>query len=113
MNTDGTGFHTCKECYKTESLLNHTTTDQREGEQLEDRRSVGASSCNSGDGADQTVQFLMFMVMNYKAKCFHYRLVILRPTLFQLCHKMLCTLWDPIVFTSMEYIKLNRSSLRA
>ena len=26
----------------------------------------------------------------------------------QLCHKMLCTLWDPIVFTFMEYIKLNR-----
>ena len=25
----------------------------------------------------------------------------------QLCHKMLFTLWDPIVFTSVEYIKLN------
>jgi len=25
MNTDGTGFHTCKECHKTESLWNHTT----------------------------------------------------------------------------------------
>jgi len=25
----------------------------------------------------------------------------------QLSHKMLCTLWDPIVFTSVEYIKLN------
>ena len=25
----------------------------KEGEQLEDRRSVGASSCNSGDGTDQ------------------------------------------------------------
>ena len=44
---------------------------------------------------------------NYKATCFDYRLVILRP-IFQLCHKMLCTIWDPIVFTSMEYIKLNR-----
>ena len=22
-------------------------------------------------------------------------------------HKMLCTLWDPTLFTSMEYIKLN------
>jgi len=22
----------------------------------------------------------------------------------QLCHKMLCTLWYPIVFTSMEYM---------
>jgi len=50
---------------------------------------------------------------NYKATCFDYRLVILRPILFQLCHKTLCTLWDPIVFTSMEYIKLNRLSVRA
>ena len=25
---------------------------------------------------------------------------------------MLCTLWDPVVFTSIEYIKLNRLSLR-
>jgi len=46
MNTDGTGFHTWKECHKTESLWNHTTTDHKEGEQSEDRRSAGASSCN-------------------------------------------------------------------
>jgi len=63
MNTDGTGFHSCKECHQTESLSNHTTTDQREGEQLEDRRSVGANSCNCGDGMDQRVQSLMFMMM--------------------------------------------------
>ena len=63
MNTDGTGFHTCKECHKTESLWNHTTTDHKEGEQLEDRRSVGTSSCNSGDGTDQRVQALMCMKM--------------------------------------------------
>jgi len=63
MNTDGTGFHTCKECHKTESLWNHTTTDHKDGEQLEDRRSVGASSCNSGDGTDQRVQSLMFMML--------------------------------------------------
>ena len=63
MNTDGTGFNTCKECNKTESLWNHTTTDHKEGEKLEDRRNVGASSCNSGDGTDQSVQSLMFMVM--------------------------------------------------
>ena len=25
-----------------------------------------------------------------------------------LSHKMLCTLWDPIVFTFMEYIKLTK-----
>jgi len=34
-----------------------------EGEQLEDRRNVGVSSCNSGDGTDQRVQSLMFMMM--------------------------------------------------
>jgi len=53
MSTDGTGFHTCKDCHKTESLWNHTTTDHKEGEQLEDRRSVGASRWNCGDGTDQ------------------------------------------------------------
>ena len=63
MNTHGTGFHTCKECHKTESLWNHTTTDHKEGEQLEDRRSFGASICNSGDGTDQSVQSLMFMII--------------------------------------------------
>jgi len=34
-----------------------------EGEQLEDRRNVGESSCNSGDGTDQRVKSLMFMMM--------------------------------------------------
>jgi len=63
LYTDGTGFHTCKECHKTKSLWNHTTTDHKEGEQLEDWRSVGASSCNCGDGTDQRVQSLMFMMM--------------------------------------------------
>jgi hypothetical protein len=29
---------------------------------LEDRRNVGGSSCNSGDGTDQRVQSLMFMM---------------------------------------------------
>ena len=36
----GTGFYTCQECHKTESLWNHTTTDHREGEQLEDRKTL-------------------------------------------------------------------------
>jgi len=35
----------------------------KEGKQLEDRRSVGASSCNSEDGTDPRVQSLMFMMM--------------------------------------------------
>ena len=30
---------------------------------MEDRRSVGASSCNSGDGTDQRVQSLMFIII--------------------------------------------------
>jgi len=63
MNTDGTGFHTCKECHKTGSISNHTTTDHKEGEQLEDRRSVGESRFKFGDGTDRRVQSLMFMMM--------------------------------------------------
>ena len=63
MSTDGTGFYTCKERQQTESLWNHITTDHKEGEQLEDQRNVGESGCNSGDGADQRVQYLMFMMM--------------------------------------------------
>jgi len=38
-------------------------SDHKEGEQLEDRRSVGASSCNCGDGTDRRFQSLMFMMM--------------------------------------------------
>jgi hypothetical protein len=63
MNTDWTGFYTCKERLKTESPWNHTATDHKEGEQLEDRRNVGESSCRSGDGTDQRVQSLMFIMM--------------------------------------------------
>ena len=63
MNTDGTGFNTYKECHKNESLWNHTTTDHKEGEQLEDRRNAGESTCNFGEGMDQRVQSLMFMMM--------------------------------------------------
>jgi hypothetical protein len=40
-----------------------TTADRKEGEQLEDRRNVGESSCNFGDETDQRVQSLMFMMM--------------------------------------------------
>ena len=31
---------------------------------MEDRRNAGESSCNRGDGTDQRVQSLMFMMMN-------------------------------------------------
>ena len=60
---DGTSFYTCKECHQTESLWNHITTDHKEREQVVDRRNVSANSCNSGDGTDQKVQSLMFMMM--------------------------------------------------
>ena len=51
------------ECHETESLWNHTTAAHKVGEQSEDRRNVGESSCNFGDGTDQRVQSLMFMMM--------------------------------------------------
>ena len=38
---------------KNESLLNHTTTDRKEEDQLDDLKNVGESSCNPGDGTDQ------------------------------------------------------------
>jgi hypothetical protein len=44
----------------------------KEGEQLEDRRNVGKSGCNYGDGTDQRVQSLMFMMMMMMMKCVHY-----------------------------------------
>jgi hypothetical protein len=42
--------------------FNITTTDHKEEEQLEGRRNVGESNCNSGDGTDQRVKSLMFMM---------------------------------------------------
>jgi len=42
--------------------ITYNTTDHKEGEQLEDQRSVGASNCNSGNETDQRVQSLMFMM---------------------------------------------------
>jgi len=47
-------FTLAKNATKTESRWNHTATDHKEGEQLEDRRNVGENSCKSGDGTDQT-----------------------------------------------------------
>ena len=100
MNTDGTGFHTCKECQKTESLWNHTTTDHKEGEQLEDRRIVGASSCNSGDGTDERVQFLMFMMMmTYSNRHMSNRYYCLPASrqqyLFNICLLLYVQSWTP------------------
>jgi hypothetical protein len=63
MYIEGTGFYTCKECHKTEFLQNHTVTAHKERERLGDRRNVGESSCNSGEGKDQMAQPLMFMMM--------------------------------------------------
>ena len=56
-------FYTCKECHTTESLSKHTTIIHKEREQSGDRRIVGESSCNSGDGTGQMAQPLMFMMM--------------------------------------------------
>ena len=58
MNTEGTGFYTCKEC-----LSKHTTIIHKEREQSGGQRNVGESSCNSGDGTGQMAQPLMFMMM--------------------------------------------------
>jgi hypothetical protein len=63
MNTEGTGFYTCKECHKTKSLQNHTATVHREREKLGYRKNVGESSCNSGEGTGQMAQPLMMMMM--------------------------------------------------
>ena len=87
--------HTCKECHKTESLWKHNTTDHKEGEQLEDRRSVGAYNCNCGDGTDQRVQSLMFMMMMMTLHwlCYWRTFCLLRlnydmpPYLFSTCLK--------------------------
>jgi len=99
MNTDGTGFHTCKECHKTKSLWNHTTTDHKEGEQLEDQRNVVSSSCNSGDGTDQRVQFLMFMMMIW---CLLHLIPHLLSMFCHLPHKML-----PLASRTNTRIKIN------
>jgi len=42
-----------KNTTKPNPFWNHTTTYYKEREQLEDRRNVGESGCNSGDGTDQ------------------------------------------------------------
>jgi len=46
-------FTFAKNATKPNPFANHTTTDHKEGEQLEDRRSVGASSCNSRRNASK------------------------------------------------------------
>ena len=82
MNTDETGFNTYKECHKTESLRNHTTADHKEGEQLEDQRSVEESCCNFGDGTDQRVQSLMFMMMMMKLEDYVYAFPVCYSSIF-------------------------------
>jgi len=47
---------------------------------------------------------------NYIGYMFRLFVSYLQAYFCQLSHKMLCTHWDPIVFTSMEYIKLNHLS---
>ena len=50
-------------------LLAELTDVMSDGGQLEDRRKVGESSCNFGDGTDQRVQSLMFMMMKCLCLC--------------------------------------------
>ena len=49
---------------------------------------------------------------NYIGYMFRLLISHLQAYFCHLSHKMLCALWDPIVFTSMEYIKLNNLSQR-
>jgi len=50
--------------------------------------------------------------VNYIGYMFRLFISNLQAYFCQLSHKMLCTLWGPIVSTSMEYIKLNHLSQR-
>jgi len=61
LNTEVTGFFHLQRM--PQSRWNHTTTDHNLWEQLEERRSVGASSCNSVDGLGQRAQSLLFLIM--------------------------------------------------
>jgi len=49
---------------------------------------------------------------NYIGYMFRLQISHLQAYFCRLSHKMLCTPWDLIVFTSMEYIKLNHLSQR-
>ena len=49
---------------------------------------------------------------NYISYMFRLYFSHLQAYFCHLSHKMLCTLLDPIVFTSMQYIKLNQLSQR-
>ena len=50
---------------------------------------------------------------NYIGYMFRLSISHLQAYFCHLSHKMLCTVWDPVLFTSMEYIKLNHLSQRA
>jgi len=43
--------------------LKSTTTDHQEVEQFEDQRNVGEGSCNFGDGTEERVQSLKFIII--------------------------------------------------
>ena len=63
MNTDWTGIYTGKECHKTESRWNYTTTDHKEGEKLEDQRDVDEKFVTLETERIKLVQSLMFMMV--------------------------------------------------
>jgi hypothetical protein len=69
MYIEGTGFYTCKERHKTESLRNHAATAHRDRERLGDRINVGESSCNCGDGTSLDVYDDDFNKLVVLGKC--------------------------------------------
>jgi hypothetical protein len=101
MNTDGTGFYTCKECHQTESIWNHITTVHKEGEQLEDRRNVGESSCSSGDGTDQRVQSLVFMMMTMMM------MSVIPRLKDNLCERIIDQIVIPLMLLTVLYLFFN------
>jgi len=63
MNTDGTGFTLAKNATKPNpfEVVPLQTTGKEYNWKTEE--AMAPSSCNSGDGTDQRVQSLMFMMM--------------------------------------------------
>jgi len=70
---------------QTEYRSNHTTTDHKEGAQLEDQRNVDENSFNSGDGTDQTGPILD-VYYYYYIIIIIIIIITIASTLFPDCH---------------------------
>jgi hypothetical protein len=64
-------FTQTKNVTKLNPSKNRTTAGHKEEDQLDDLRNIGESSCNPGDGTDQRVQSLMFMMTYFNARVLH------------------------------------------